>query len=177
MKRGYVFLVLALGTFGAVACGLVQRLVITEPVKTSVLDWEYERWFKVADAMDARYGMQLTGDRIVEIVVPVQTCAFSACSGSSEFYYSKPCDQTLGAAARAVGVSKYDGAGKPPGYAGGDSCGNGGGAMEPGVVGYRPIYKTATVAVEGGGSTSQTVLVGYEPIYGMIPANNSISIC
>ena len=63
------------------------------------------------------------------------------------------------------------------GIGGGGMCGEGmGGGLEQGVLGYKPVYKTATVSMPGGVSTSQTVLVGYEPVYGMTPAEDSITV-
>ena len=48
---------------------------------------------------------------------------------------------------------------------GGGSGSNGGSNGGIGIIGYRPVYVTATVC-SGGVCTSQRVLVGYEPIYG-----------
>ncbi len=62
---------------------------------------------------------------------------------------------------------------------GGGMCGGGPqGSFETTVVGYTPIYRTATVTTPGG-SSSQQVLVGYEPVYGIafVGNNEAIAVC
>lgn len=53
----------------------------------------------------------------------------------------------------------------------GGACGPGPGGSE--IIGYVPIYGTATVTTPTG-STSQTVITGYAPVYG--PPKNDASI-
>lgn len=59
----------------------------------------------------------------------------------------------------------------PAGTGGGGGTGTGTGSTY-GIIGYRAIYRTGTVCVDGGGCSYTTILIGYEPIYGWISVNS-----
>jgi hypothetical protein len=58
-------------------------------------------------------------------------------------------------------------AGSGTAYVGGGGGGGGGGGTYTGIVGYKPVYRTATVCVASS-CYSEQILVGYEPVYGPV---------
>jgi hypothetical protein len=167
MKK-YLLLFLASVAGFAIACSVRAM----PPFKIDVSLWDIAvAWFQgnrtnaanvaflsnLDDQGKATFGASVwKQDNFQGYVYPTATIAGT--TGATQVYVDKPCDQLA-----------KDQAGSGTEYVGGSGGGGGysGGGTSYGIIGYNPIYRTATVCV-GGYCYSEQILVGYEAIYGPI---------
>lgn len=153
MKRKKFVAVLAgvVVSASAVACAIIPTLVVSGLVVVDVMDLEYQRWDKIAAAMDQWYGSQYQGTQITNVVVPLRHCVLGACV-DFERSFAKPCTATLGSQARVISWHE-----RP--YAGGGGGGGSGGIGDIGGGQQCEIVTnsgTGCVSAGGGGQKCET---------------------
>src|SRR5690606_3215709 len=152
----------------AVACikhyGTSFDITLPKPIKASEIKTA------LGDALQEIYGSVYGRNTEVEGIVRYRAAVpLGIQAGLNSVPFHKPCGKTFQEAAD----ENWNFGGH-----GGGMCGGSGGTYEHGIIGYSPIYRTATVTTPQGPS-SQEVLVGNEPIYRQIltPSNDAIEMC
>ncbi|MCA7024233.1 hypothetical protein K9F17_09955 [Stenotrophomonas acidaminiphila] len=166
-------LLLSLGLVSgvAIACTIIDGVSfdITYP-GIDVRDVAGEIGGALQDQFGSRYGRGVEVSGVVRYTAKIPIIGIKG--GLYSIPFTKPCGKTFQEEAN----ERWPLSASVAGVGGGGMCGGGmGGGLEQGVVGYKPVYRTATVSVRGGESSSQIVLVGYEPVYGLMPAQDSIT--
>ena len=125
---------------------------------------------ELGEELEDRLGDVYGPDTSVEGVVRYQARlpVLNWTGGLMSIPFTKGCGETFRQRANSLFNNSVGGA------AGGTGGGGGAGGGGFGIVGFSPVYVTATVC-SGGVCTSQQVLVGYDPIYGRIGDTRAIS--
>lgn len=173
LKKRALVLSFGLGAGAAIACTDVGQVFAVTLVSVDIRDIAGDIGGALQAQFGDRYGRNVEASGTVHYTAKLP---FGLKGGVNSIPFVKGCGKTFQEQANENWPMSTSVIGDLGGGGSGGMCGGGGG-MEPVVVGYRPIYKTATVSVPGGGTTSQQVLVGYEPIYGMKSTHDSISVC
>lgn len=169
-------LLLSLGLVAglAIACDIIDGVSfdITYP-GVDIRDVAGDIGGALQDQFGSRYGRDVEVSGVVRYTAKIPIIGII--NGLYSIPFTKPCGKTFQEEAN----ERWPISASIAGTGAGDICGGstGGGGLEQGVVGYKPVYKTATVSMPGGVSSSQTVLVGYEPVYGMMPAEDFVTVC
>lgn len=174
LKKRALVLSFGLSAGAAIACTDVGQVFAVTLVAVDIRDIAGDIGGALQAQFGHRYGRDVKASGTVHYTAKLP---FGLQGGVNVIPFEKECGKTFQEQANENWPMSASVVGNVGG--GGGMCGDGGG-MESVVIGYKPIYKTATVSVpgSGGGTTSQQVLVGYEPIYGMMPAQDSImAVC